>query len=89
VRTVWEGLSDVPVPARFALIGGVVLGIAGGIGGLISGLFAYPPTAWFAVAEVGVPAAFLGGVAGFLVGCLVQAVRGTRKRRWNRTPASR
>ena len=68
-----------PVPARFAVIGALVLGIAGGVAGLISGLFAYPPTAWFAVAEVGMPAALLGGLAGFIVGFLVQAVRRTRK----------
>jgi hypothetical protein len=68
-----------PVPTRFAVTGAAVLGIAGGIGGLISGLFAYPPTAWFAVAEVGVPAALLGGLAGFVVGFSVQAVRRARK----------
>jgi hypothetical protein len=69
-----------PAPARFAAIGGLVLGIAGGIAGLVSGLFAYPPTAWFAVAEVGVPAALVGALTGFVLGCLVQAVRCTRKR---------
>jgi hypothetical protein len=68
-----------PIPTRFAVIGALVLGIVGGIGGLISGLFAYPPTAWFAVAEVGFPAALLGGLAGFVVGFLVLAVRRTRE----------
>jgi hypothetical protein len=68
-----------PVPTRFAVIGASVLGIAGGITGLILGLFAYPPTAWAAVAEVGMPAALLGGLAGFAVGFLVQAVRRNRK----------
>jgi hypothetical protein len=80
VRTLWNELSDEPIPARFAIIGGGVLGIAGGIAGLISGLFAYPPTAWFAAAEVGMPAAMLGGLAGLLVGFVVQAVRRPRKR---------
>ncbi len=68
-----------PLPTRFAVIGALVLGIAGGIGGLISGLFAYPPTAWFAVVEVGLPAAVLGGLAGCVVGFLVLAARRTRK----------
>jgi hypothetical protein len=79
VQTLWKEVADMPLPARFLVIGALALGIAGGIGGLISGLFAYPPTAWFAVAEVGVPAALLGGLVGFLVGLLVQAVRCTRK----------
>jgi hypothetical protein len=66
-----------PVPTRFAVIGALALGIAGGIAGLIIGLFVYSPTAWFAVAELGVPAALLGGLAGLVVGSLVQAVRRT------------
>jgi hypothetical protein len=66
-----------PLPTRFAAIGAVVLGIAGGIAGLIIGLFVYPPTAWFAVAEVGMPAALLGGLAGLVAGFLVQAGRRT------------
>jgi ABC-type uncharacterized transport system permease subunit len=78
VQTVWAGLGDMPLPTRFAVIGALVLGIAGGVAGLISGLFAYPPTAWFAVAEVGVPAALLGGLAGLVAGFLVQAVRRAR-----------
>jgi ABC-type uncharacterized transport system permease subunit len=77
VQSVWAVLSDMPVPTRFAVIGALVLGTAGGIAGLILGLLAYPPTAWFAVAELGVPAALLGGLAGFVVGFLVQAVRRT------------
>jgi len=79
VRTVWRDLSEFPVPTRFAVMGALVLGIAGGIGGLISGLLAYPATAWFAVAEVGLPAALVGGLTGFVVGLLVLAVRRTRK----------
>jgi membrane associated rhomboid family serine protease len=79
VQTFWEELRDMPVPARFAVIGTLALGIAGSITGLVVGLFAYPPTAWAAVAEVGMPAAFLGCLAGFLVGVVVLAVRRTRR----------
>jgi hypothetical protein len=79
VKGLRRGLSDVPLPGRFAVIGGLVLGIAGAIAGLISGLFAYPPTAWFAVVELGLPAAFLGGLAGLALGFLVLAVRRTRR----------
>ena len=76
--SVLRTLSDMPVPTRFAVVGAVVLGIAGGIAGLISGLLHYPPTAWFAVVELGVPGALLGGLAGFVLGLLVQAFRVTR-----------
>jgi membrane associated rhomboid family serine protease len=80
VQTFRKALNDMPLPTRFAVIGALVFGIAGGIAGLILGLRAYPPTAWFAVAEVGLPAAVLGFLAGFVVGVLVLAVRHTRRR---------
>jgi hypothetical protein len=79
VQKVWNDLSAMPLLGRFAVIGAVVFGIAGGIAGLIGGLLAYPPTAWFAVAELGVPAALLGGIVGLVAGALVQLVRSTRK----------
>jgi hypothetical protein len=42
-------------------------GVVGGVVGLIIGLFAYPPTAWFAIIELGLPSALLGGVIALLV----------------------
>jgi len=50
------------------LIGAVVLAIAGGIVGLVLGVTAYPPTAWFAVIEVGLPATIVGGLLGLAAG---------------------
>ena len=62
---------ELPAPLRHAAIGAVVLGVCGGIVGLITGLRTYVPTAWFAVLEVGVPAAVLGAVLGLVVGSLL------------------
>jgi hypothetical protein len=53
----------------------LVSGVLGGICGLVLGLSAYPPTAWFAVFEVGVPAAILGGVGGLFFGGLLWLAR--------------
>jgi len=36
--------------------------------GLVVGLNAYPPTAWFAVLEVGIPSAIVGGMLGLVAG---------------------
>jgi len=62
------GLGDVPVPARWMLLGAVGLGVIGGVVGPVLGLDAYPPTAWFAVLEVGIPATILGGLLGLAAG---------------------
>jgi hypothetical protein len=70
-RALPELLRGLPVPLRHALIGAVTFGVLGGVVGLILGLRAYAPTAWFAVFEVGMPAAFLGAVLGVTVGSVV------------------
>jgi hypothetical protein len=62
-------------PLRLAVLGAVLFGIAGGIAGLVIGLLAYAPTAWFAVFELGVPAALAGCLAGFLLGMVWMLVR--------------
>ncbi len=50
--------TDEQVVGLGALTGGLLGGVAGGV----LGLFAYPPTAWFAVIELGVPGAVLGAL---------------------------
>jgi hypothetical protein len=50
-------------------------GVSGCIAGLILGLIAYPPTAWFATFELGALAALAGWIIGLLVGFLVSARR--------------
>ena len=72
------GLADLPLPLRASVAGALVLGALGGVCGLVLGLSAYPPTAWFAVFEVGVPAALAGGVGGLVAGGLLWLARGTR-----------
>ncbi len=72
-----------PVDAQFILgraagIGMAVCGGLGAIAGLIIGLIAHPPTAVFAMAELGIPATVVGGILGLLVGLGVWAVRRTR-----------
>jgi hypothetical protein len=64
---------------RGAATGAVVAGVVGGIAGLILGLVAHPPTAWFAVFELGVPAAILGSLVGVTYGLAVSAVRTLRR----------
>jgi uncharacterized membrane protein YedE/YeeE len=69
--------------SRWAAVGSVAAFIAGAIVGLIVGLDAYPPTAWFAVFEVGIPAAVVGGLLGLVGGAVaytIQRLRRTRSR---------
>ena len=67
-----------PIVPRFAIVGLTVAGIVGGLVGLGLGLRAHPATAWFAVLEVGVPAAIVGAALGAVVGLVVVAVRKAR-----------
>ena len=61
-------VAGLPLPVRAAVMGGSVLGVLGAIAGLVVGLIVNPPTAWFAVLEVGIPATILGYVVGFVGG---------------------
>lgn len=74
VPSISAWLRGLPLPARSAAIGASSLGIVGAIVGLVLGLLAYPPTAPFAVAELGVPATFVGGFVGLVAGVLLRAV---------------
>jgi hypothetical protein len=68
-------LVTMPLVTRFAVVGATTTGTLGALLGLILGLLAHPVTAWFAVFEVGVPAAIAGGVVGALVGLFAVIVR--------------
>lgn len=67
--------SAAPLPARWAFVGAASAGVIGAIAGLVVGLLTYPPTAWFAVFELGVPATIAGGLVGFVAALIVMAGR--------------
>jgi membrane associated rhomboid family serine protease len=76
-----RSLRDRPAPTRLACIGAISAGVIGAITGLILGLASYPPTAWFAVLEVGLPAATAGAVVGFVAGLVITAARRIARQR--------
>ncbi len=70
-------LQAMPVILRFAVVGSTVAGVLGGVLGLVLGWRAYPPTAWFAVIEVAVPAAIVGAALGAFAGLVTVIVQRT------------
>jgi hypothetical protein len=66
---VW--MRGMPMLARWVTVAALFAGVAGGIVGLVVGLFAYAPTAPFAAVELGFPATFVGGVVGLVVGMIM------------------
>jgi hypothetical protein len=76
----FAAVMRLPVLARFFVVGTVCTGAAGCVAGLAIGLLVYPPTAWFGIFELGIPAAIVGGIVGLLSGSVVLAARGLRDR---------
>ncbi|SDJ50209.1 hypothetical protein SAMN05444157_3679 [Frankineae bacterium MT45] len=68
-------LAALPRPTRFAVVGALWFGVVGGVVGLIVGLVVYPPTAVFAVFEIGLPAAVIGALLGLAIGALTPSGR--------------
>jgi hypothetical protein len=68
-------VAALPVVQRYALVGSTAALVLGGLVGLVLGLLAYPPTAWFAVLEVGVPAGIAGAALGASVGLVTGVVQ--------------
>jgi hypothetical protein len=59
---------------RWAARGAASAGLVGGVVGLVVGLRVYPPTAWFAIFEVALPASILGGLIGLSSGAVADGV---------------
>jgi hypothetical protein len=64
-----------PILGRWAAGGATCLGITGAVIGLVVGLFAYPPTAPFAMLELGLPSTIVGGAIGLITGMIVMALQ--------------
>ena len=71
-------LAQLPFLGRFVFVGMLSAGAVGAVVGLIVGLRVYPPTAWFAVFELGIPAAIVGALLGLAAGLSVRGVRHIR-----------
>jgi hypothetical protein len=72
-------VRELPLRLRAGLVGGVALGLVGAVVGLVVGLRVYPPTAWAAAVEVGLPLALLGGVLGLGAGSFGLVARHPRR----------
>jgi hypothetical protein len=59
---------------RWTTVGAALAGLVGGVAGLVIGLLVYPPTAWFAVFELGIPASIVGGLVGLVRGAIATAI---------------
>jgi len=74
-----DSFLELPLPLRFAVLGGLGLGALGALIGLVVGWAVYAPTAWAAAVEVGVPSALVGAVLGLAVGSVRQRMLQGRK----------
>jgi hypothetical protein len=63
------------LPVRWAGIGAASAGMVGGVAGLVVGLKAHPPTAWFAIFELGIPGGAVGGLVGLVAGTIAFGIR--------------
>lgn len=57
-------LGGLSLSARWEIVGAASAGTIGAVTGLVFGLRAYAPTAVFAIVDLGLPAAIVGGVVG-------------------------
>ncbi|MGH3495897.1 MAG: hypothetical protein ACRDP1_00320 [Nocardioidaceae bacterium] len=78
MKALCRAVAALPTVPRSVLLGAVIAGAGGAVVGLVIGLHAYAPTAWFAIIEVGLPAALCGAFAGLMVGWLLTAWRRVR-----------
>lgn len=81
MRAFAERLRVLPSATRCAVIGALLAGVPGALAGLVVGLAVHPATAWFAVFELGVPAAALGTLLGLIVALGARVARSLGGRR--------
>lgn len=72
-------IVELPPLLRAAVVGALVAGVLGAVAGLVVGWRTYPPTAWAATVEIGLPAAVLGAVLGLAAGAVGRLVAGSRR----------
>lgn len=72
-------LASLPLVGRFAVVGAGSAGAAGAVAGLTIGLIVHAPTAPFALVELALPSAVIGGIAGLVAGAGVAVVRKVRR----------
>ncbi len=70
-----RAVGGLPIVPRSLVLGAVIAGAFGVVAGLIIGLYTYAPTAPFAMVELGLPAAFCGGLISLVVGLLLKAAQ--------------
>lgn len=75
MRAIVSMLDELPLPLRWSVELAAAMFVIGAVVGLIIGLQTYIPTAWFAMIEIGVPAAMLGAILGALGGAVVSLSR--------------
>ncbi|WP_158607722.1 hypothetical protein [Flexivirga caeni] len=75
----WSDIRRSHPVLRYAIYGCATCGVARVLVGTIAGLRIYTPTAWATAAEVGLPAAVFGALAGALAGCVVAVAARARR----------
>jgi hypothetical protein len=78
-KAIVADLCGLPLVARWVVVGAAAGTVIGGIVGLVVGLYAYPPTAWFAVFEAGIPAGATGAIVGLLGALIVTTGRRVKR----------
>ena len=79
VTAVANWMRSLPMLARWVGIGAISTGVAGGIAGLVIGLFVYAPTAPFAAVALGFPPMLTGGIVGLVAWLIMMRVRRSRQ----------
>jgi hypothetical protein len=68
-------ITQMPGGVREGVVGAILLGAAGCVVGLVIGLGVYPPTAWAAAFEIGLPSAVAGFASGAATGGITYLIR--------------